>query len=368
MYGRSIVHPQLSKAARKSWLVVLLLCFLALALPATAQTDSAQLRLGQFVFDSSALNLYVDSTVIAGEDGAPSAWYPMTLPFSYLNFSAGAHSFALTADGEALESAIVGAQELTLEAGHKYLLAVLGNVIANDVHMSLIDETAAIAQMDISQSAVSVLINNLYGIPAIDMSFAGNSIADNLAYGDYILMQDPTEGSGSLITAHGDPNSVVFELAEAVGSPANIFAVFVFSGKFPGTLGEDYIPFYSGQYQGDLTIIDGGAIAVGDSVPVAITDMGQRVDFTLTLDSAMTLDILQAASSADGQDAFLRILNSAGDTLYENDELTHEDDESGGFDAGWQGLQLDAGTYVLEVGTFVDTRIGDFTLSVTAAK
>ena len=278
--------------------------------------------------------------------------------------SAGAHTFAVSAEGEALDSALVGAQEFTLEAGHRYMLAVMGNVSLNDLHFTLIDETAIIAENDIKLSAVTIIINNLAGIPAMDVTFADKPVITNLAYGNYDIMQDPTEGSHTHIIAHGDPTAVILDVPEAVGSPAHFFAVFVFSGTFSGAIWEGYTALYTGQFEGELTIIDGGPIAVGAALPVEFTDMGQRVQFTLTLDKPAVLDIVQ--SSAEELDASLRIYDSAGNMLYENDELSLTD-PAGFWDAGWNGLSLEAGTYILEAATFIDTVVGTFTLSVSAA-
>jgi hypothetical protein len=353
------------------WLLIViiaLLCF-GVAIPSAAQADMAQLRVAHYVFGAPSVNLYVDGKVIVGAaDNLPSVFSPMTLQGQYIDLTAGVHTFAAVPDGDTLKSAVINDQEFTLETGRHYMLAVMGHLAASDLHFTLLDETAAIEQNDITKSAVTFLINNVYGIPAIDISFADKPIVNNLAYGDAFIMQDPTEGKGSKITAHGDPNSVIFAYADAVGSPANILAVFVFSGTFPGTMDKDYTVYYDELYVGKLTITDSGTIAVGDSLPVEFTGIGQRVQYKLTLTKTTTLDILQTANDVtSGGDANLRLYNAAGDMLFLNDELTMDDNAQGIFDAGWKGLTLDAGTYTLEAGTFVDAGTGAFTLSVNAS-
>ena len=348
------------------WLgVILLLLLLGMSLSAAAQSDGAQLRLGHFVLDVPSVNLYADGSAVKTLDGSVALYASMTLPSEYVDFTAGAHTFAVAPDGETLNSAVVGDQEFTLEAGHRYLLALLGNVPADDLHFTLIDETAVIASKDITKSAVSILINNLAGIEGMDGSVGGKPLFSNLAYGDYFVMQDPTEGSGSLIVDHNNPDAVILDVPEATGSPAHFFAVFVFAGTFSGALYEGYVPLYTGQYEGDLTISDGGTISVGDSVPVSFTDMGQRTRFTLTLDTPAVLDVVQ--SGEEGADAFLRMYDAAGNLLRENDELSTDDNADNVWDAGWKGLSLDAGTYLVEAATFADTGTGLFTLSVSAA-
>jgi hypothetical protein len=343
----------------------LLLLLFAIGLPTMAQSEGAQLRLGHFVFDGPSVNLYVDDAVVADQNGTAALYYSMTLPSTYRALTAGAHTFALTAEGESLDSAIVSEQEFTLEAEHRYLLALLGNVTTDDLHLALIDETAAIAEQDITRSAVTIMINNLTGIAALDMLFAGQPFLTNLAYGDFAVTQDPTEGSGTLITAHDNPDTVIMEFPEAVGSPAHFFAAFVFSGAYSGTLWDGYTALYTGQYEGELTITDGGVITVGDALPVEFTDMGQRVRFTLVLDAPAVLDIIQSGEA--GFDAFVRLYDAAGNVLRENDELSMDDNADGIFDAGWTGLSLDAGTYVIEAGTYTDTGVGSFTVAVSEA-
>ncbi len=203
----------------------------------SAQTDGAQLRVGHYVFDAPAVNLYVNGEIAAGADGTPLLYSSMTLPSVYVDLAAGAHTFALTAEGEALEAALIGEQEFTLEAGHRYMLAVLGNVSLNDLHFTLIDETAALAEKDITLSAVTVFINNLAGVPAMDTFFAGEPILSNFPYGDYAVYEDPTEGSGTFITAHGDPEAVIAEFPEAVGSPPISSPSSYFRGYSPALRG-----------------------------------------------------------------------------------------------------------------------------------
>ena len=199
----------------------------------------------------------------------------------------------------------------------------------------------------------------------MDGRFAGQPYFDNLAYGDPVVTQDPTEGSGTLIVDHDNPDAVIVDFPDAVGSPAHFFAVFVFSGNFSGAPWEGYTALYTGQYEGELTLSDGGVITVGDALPVEITDMGQRVRFSLVLDAPAVLDIIQSGEA--GVDAYVRLYDAAGNLLQENDELSLDDNADGIFDAGWTGLSLDAGTYVIEAGTYTDTGAGSFTLSVSEA-
>jgi hypothetical protein len=346
-------------------IVLVVFLFMSIGLLSTAQADSAMLRVGHFVFDGLPINLYIDGDAVAGEDGVPYPLDPMTLPYQYLELSADTHSFGLTADGE--EDRITEA-EFTLEAEHSYLLAILGNANADDQHFSLIDETAGLEAFDMSISAVTIHINNMYDV-SLDASLGDVPVYSNLEYGDYVFAQDPTDVSGSKIFLSDDPNSVIFELAEAVASPPQTLAVFVFSGVYPGTIWEDYGDFYGVQFFGELSIHDAGTIAIGDSVDVSFDGMGHRNQYTLSLEEEATLDIMLASTnSVEGADAYLRVYDEAGNLILDNDELSVEDNADGIFDAGVSGLELEAGTYIIEAASFVDSGVGEFILSVSEAE
>ncbi|MBK9746047.1 MAG: DUF4397 domain-containing protein [Anaerolineae bacterium] len=355
------------KFGRWAWMGLVLVCLLLFGVSVTtAQSEGAQIRVGHFVFDAPAVNLYVNGELVMGTDDMPLLYGVLTLPTDYLDVAAGTHTFAVTAEDEPLESALVGAQEFTLEAGHRYTLALMGNVSLGDLHFLLLDETAAVAEKDITQSAVTFFINNVTGVSALDFVFAGEPVITNLAYGDYQVMQDPAEGSGSLVTDSADPTAVLLEVPEAVGSPAHFLAVFVFSGTFSGAQWEGYDVLYTGQFEGELTILDGGPIALGETLPVEFTDMGQRMQFTLTLAEPTVVDILESGSVE--VDPFVRIYDAAGSLLYSNDELSMEDNAEGIGDAGCTACELDAGTYIIEAATFIDIGTGEFTLTVSEAE
>jgi hypothetical protein len=346
-------------------IMMALLCIGA-ASPVAAQ-ETAQVKFGHFVFGSTPVNVYVDDAVFKAENALPYELNPLEISRQALDLAAGVHTFVVVPSGETLKAPLVNPEELTLKAGHRYLLAIMGNVVAHDLHFTLIDETAAIEKMDTNLSAVDIAINNLYGIPAVDFFFEGKLFFENLAYGDYLVLQDPTAGKGSRTTPHGDAATTIFDFPDAVGGPANTLTYFGFVGKFPGTIWTDYSMFYLGSYLGKITTLDGGTISIGDVKPTSIADLGLRYRYTLTLKSDNVVDIT-LNQTKEGGDAYLRVYNKAGALLGENDELTLDDNAQFIYDAGLKGLALKAGTYTIEAATFLDATPGDFTLSVNAAK
>ncbi len=349
-----------------SFLIVMAVLCLIVATPAAAQ-ETSHVRFVHYVFNGPQVNVFVDEKVFTGEDAKPYGLNAFELSRPYMDLSADTpHTFAVVEAGKALDKALFKAQEFTLKSGHNYALVIMGNVVAKDLHFMLLDETAALEANDPKVSAVSFVINNLYGLPAVDLYFAGKPMVENLAYGDYFVGLDPTEGVGSKFTAHNDPKTVLFQLDDAIPGPAQTIAFFGLAGNYPGTLWEDYTIPYAGNYIGEPVVRDGGSIKVGDVIKVSLQEAGLRYDYKLVLDKDMVLDISLKGGGVDsGSDSYLRIFDAQGKIIAENDDL---DRQKLGTDAGLIGFKLPKGSYVIEAATPFDTFLGDYTLSVNASK
>lgn len=351
----------------KKWFFLIVMTFLCLIVvtPVNAQ-ETSQVRFAHFVFDAAPVNIFVDEAVFTGEDDSAYALNPLELSRGYVELSAGTpHTFAVVPVENTLDEALFEPVEFTLEAGNHYTLAIMGNVVANDLHFALMDETAAIKSKDPTVSAVDFVFNNLYGLPAVDFYWAEKLMIENLAYGDYVLVQDPTEGKGSYLTPHGDPTTKLFDYTEAIGGPPQTISYFGFAGHYPGVLWEDYGTPYLGNFIGQPVTVDGGSIKVGDVVKVDLNEAGFRYTYELVVETDTKLDIMLKADQADlATDALLHIYDSNGSLLVVNDEL-----EGGvNHDAGVIGFELPKGTYVIEAASYFDTFLGDYTLSVTATE
>lgn len=353
----------------KKWSFLSVMAFLCiLVLPSTAVTaqETSHVRFVHFVFNGRQVNIFVDDQVFKGEDGKPYVLNALDISRQYIELTVGEpHSFVVAEAGKTVKDALFEAEAFTLEAAHNYALAIMGNVDSKDLHFQLLDETAALAKYDTNVSAVSFVVNNLQGLPALDFYWAGNLILDNFAYGDALAVQDPTSGIGSKLTPHGDPNTIIFEYPDAIPGPPQTIAYFAFAGKFPGTFGEDYTTPYMGNFIGDPVFRDGGAIVVSDVVKVNLNEAGLRIDYKLDLDKDMVLDIMLTGDPTNpSTDAFVRVLDSKGVLIIENDDFDHAVSR----DAGVKGLKLAKGSYVIEATSYFDTFTGEYTLSVSASK
>ncbi len=360
-------------------IVMVILCFIVV-IPAAAQEPS-HVRFAHYVFNGPQINIFADETIFNGEDGKAYGLNAFDFSRQYLDLSADtAHTFAVVEAGKTVDKVLFKPEAFTLKAGSNYALVVMGNIEAKDLHFILLDETAALAAYDTKLGAVSFVINNLHGLPAVDLYFAGKLMSENLAYGDYVVAQDPAEGLGSkftphndpktilfeLPTPHNDPKTILFELPDAIPGPAQTIAFFGIAGNYPGTLWEDYTIPYAGNYIGKPVFRDGGSIAVGDSIKVNLSEAGLRYNYKLVLDKNSVLDMsLKGGGPESGADSVLRIYDTKGTLVAQNDDF---DRFKEGTDAGFKGLKLDKGSYVIEAASSFDTFLGDYTLSITASK
>lgn len=350
----------------KKWIWLAVMAFLCFNVKTpVASQEAAHVRFANFVFNGPQVNIFVDGNLFTDGAKLPYALNATELSRRYVDLSPyRPHMFAVVPAGKTVDAALFEPLPFTLNTGHNYALAIMGNVESKDMHFKLIDETAALAPYDLKVSAVSVVFDNLYGLPAVDLYWGGKLVLPNIAYGDYAVVQDPIEGKGSKMTPHGDVNTTLFEFPDAIHGPAQTIAFFGIAGKYPGTLWEDYTTPYVGNYLGTPVKRDSGSISVGEVVKVSMTDVGVRYDYKLVLDKDMSLDI-GLSGSPDSTDAYLRVFDSAGKLIAENDDIARG---AMNRDAAVKGLKLTKGTYTVEAASAFDTFLGDYTLSVQASQ
>src|SRR5579859_1350340 len=280
--GALLHRPSRKKAIvlLKKWgllavMVVLCLCFITRS-PVTAQ-GTAHVRFAHFIYKGPQVNILADDKAITDESKLPYVLNTFELSKFYVDLSADTpHTFTVVPVGKTPDAALFKAQSFTLTDAHNYTLVLIGNVDGKDLQFSLVDETLALAPYDLKASAVTIVFDNVEGMPALDLYWAGKPIVTNIVYGQYIIVQDQPEGKGSKFTPHGDPKTVLFEYADAIGGPAQTIAFFGLAGKYPGTLGQDYDTPYVGSYIGTPITRDSGSIAVGDVVKVSMAELGVR--------------------------------------------------------------------------------------------
>lgn len=327
---------------------------------------TARVRIGYFAFDPKDYDTYADGELFPfashivriGWSIPVDSMHSINTASPFFNFSDGIHSFAIAPQGEGLENAILGPKEVTLEAGHAYSLAIVGSLDADNLDLLVIDDTQILAGTDPGTAFVLILVNNIAGIPAFETEGTHEEV---VGYGQFSgnLLPVGAFTTFSVYATTGDQRNLLFADPAAVGPGISDFgAIF---GSYPGVLNEDYFYAVNFGYAGPITVLDGGAIEVGDEADGEIPAVAQRVRYTLTL-TADTVLTITARAMGYGFDSAMYVFDDEGQLLVWSDDVSLAD-----YDARLEGVALKAGTYRIEVGGSYDLFSGPFKLVVENA-
>jgi hypothetical protein len=384
--------------ARFSKLLLSVVLIAALIVPALAILSSAgaqeeaatvaRVRIGYFAFDPREFDTFIDGKPAPfGASWEKAGWLAWTHPdpsYSYIvccvttpfiDFSSGVHSFAFAPKGAGLDAAIFGPQEVTFEAGHVYSLAIVGEMDDHSLNVLVIDETEVFSEADLRADFMIIAVHDLKGAPSVDTRVTPSEQTTGLEYGQFTTGWWP---GGSIVSIHvssvGDQPTTLLSFT-TVPVPAGISDLEAYIGSYPGERGKDYFFAFNWGYPGEITVIDGGTVAVGDTVAGKIAEVAQRVKYSLTLEADMVLNIYANATGTSTAgygsggmfDPSLYVYDAQGNLLWWNYELSWEDDIAGKYDAGLEGITLTAGVYPIEVGSGNDLTSGPYELIVQNA-
>ena len=160
----------------------------------TAQTDTAtgtvtndatqsRLRIGPFIRTGPNFDVFINGE-IAMNGSVPQANVG-GFSTGYIYLAPGTYSVAVAPANRGIEEAKFGPVDVTLEAGHRYTLGIMGKIFDTKYTPLLIDETAIREQLGVSpDQSVLFLVNNLTGIEAISFDQDGEG-PKNVAYGSF---------------------------------------------------------------------------------------------------------------------------------------------------------------------------------------
>jgi hypothetical protein len=125
-------------------------------------------------------------------------------------------------------------------------------------------------------------------------------------------------------------------------------------------------------YGGEITPVDGGMVTAGDEIAGEIASIGSRMRYTLTLDTATSLNLHAnpagpRTNNRSGMpfDPALYVYDAEGNLLYWSNETAFGD--AALFEASIEGMELPAGSYTIEVRGFTDLISGPYELVLESA-
>jgi hypothetical protein len=148
-------------------------------------TDATQarLRVALLDFNGPQVDLFVNGT-LATNGGVAQAKLGAGAFSGYLFLLPGIYRVALVPTGKGIAEAILGPTDVPVVAGHRYTLAMIGQIADKSVKPLVIDETAAERQIGAAPTdAVRIIVNNLIGPVGIDSLWDGKAITTNVPYG-----------------------------------------------------------------------------------------------------------------------------------------------------------------------------------------
>jgi hypothetical protein len=203
----------------------------------------------------------------------------------YLYLTPGTYSVAAVPTGKGVDEALMEPVDVSVQAGRRYTVAVLGQADEPSYTPLVIDETAAYQAIGaLPSDSTQTIINNLRGVSGIDYSIGGEVWLENVPYGGYKAAVWPAGVvENQTITVSGTSEELFPEETIYNISATNVLSCS--GGTYPGTLGENFDMHGSGytstlntveflQVQNEVAAQDGGHTFVFDTFLNAIETAG----------------------------------------------------------------------------------------------
>lgn len=225
---------------------------------ATDDATMARLRVAYIVLGSPNVDVLIDGE-IAMNAGQPLANIICCQFTGYMYLMPGTYSVAIVPTGQGTDEALIGPLDVTLEAGHRYTVATMGQVEDKSLTPLVIDETAVLeeSRTDPSQQTL-ILLNNLSGTTTIDFDKEGSG-PTGVEYGGFGVTSFANGDGrvcGDFVIAFDD-TIIVSEPGSGEcgpGEPGMDFTV-VFMGQYPGEWDTDFIDRQSSNTS-DLNVLE----------------------------------------------------------------------------------------------------------------
>lgn len=229
--------------------LVFMMAFLMSSLPVGAQDAESPtlIRFAHFALDAPNVDVFVDGEAVV-EDAGPAAIS------DFMGIEPGTHSIAIAPTGEGEDAAVIGPEDVEVEEGHRYSVAVVGHAADSSLMPLVIDETAEIGDTDLSQGVFRILVNNIAGSPPISFYEQDMWVEQNIEPGTYSAELFPAFfwDTGKAVVGD-DLDNIVFDFdpdVDGMGGFWEPYTVYLYGlmGTYPGAMFEDYTIDGGGHY------------------------------------------------------------------------------------------------------------------------
>ncbi len=251
----------------------------------TVTNDETQgmLRVNNCVFGGPNVDVLVNGEVpVNGGVPLTDLGFAVT---GYLYLTPGTYSVAAVPTGKGVDEALMEPVDVSVQAGRRYTVAVLGQADEPSHTPLVIDETATYQAIGaLPSSSTQIIITNMRGVSGIDYSIGGEVWLENVPYGGYKAAVWPAGVvENQTITISGTPEQLFPE--ETIYNISATNALECSGSTYPGTLGENFDTHPSGytstlntveflQVQNEVAAQDGGHTFVFNTFLNAIETAG----------------------------------------------------------------------------------------------
>jgi uncharacterized surface protein with fasciclin (FAS1) repeats len=208
----------------------------------TNDETQARLRVNYCVFDGPDVDIFVNGEV-AVNAGVPQTNVSALRTSGYLYLAPNTYSLAVVPTGKELSQALMGPVDVTVEAGHRYTVVVLGQADEATHQPLVIDETAAYQDIGAKPTdSGHITINNVKGSGGVTFTLGGVVREENVPYGEFQAAFWPTETYTGLELAILDTTGEVVVkdgFPDEGGGSAGVDWIDCVGGT-PGTVEEDW--------------------------------------------------------------------------------------------------------------------------------
>jgi uncharacterized surface protein with fasciclin (FAS1) repeats len=203
-------------------------------------TTQARLRVSQCVYVVPDMDVYLNGTVPVVAD-APLSHLGAGNASRYEYLEPGTYPLAVVPTGQDLSKALLGPLDVPVAAGHRYTVVVLGQKDDASHQALVIDETAAYQAIGAQPTdAAHISVNNIKGVPGIDVSVSGVVRDANVPYGGFKAAVWPAGPfNGLAIGVHGGPADALGGFDGVGYDTPGLDFLDCFGGSYPGTPGVD---------------------------------------------------------------------------------------------------------------------------------
>ena len=208
----------------------------------TNDATMARLRVAYIVYGGPNVDVLVNGE-IAMNPGQPQANIPCCQVSGYVYLTPGTYSLAVVPTGEGTDEALLGPLNVTVEAGHRYTVAPMGQLEDASITPLVIDETAVVQKVRMSpEQSIMILVNNLAGAETLSITFDGQG-PQNAPYRGFAAAPTPFGPERYIEVSANDGRDIVeteqWDASSDTEQPYSDFMHLRF-GRFPGSWGVDH--------------------------------------------------------------------------------------------------------------------------------